>query len=229
MVETFFSEVLPRAVTGQTPLVYLLVFLGGLLTSLSPCILAMIPVIIGYVGGYGGMTGRRGFLFSLVFVLGLAVTFAVLGLAAASLGRVFGQINRGWYYLMALVAIVMGLQLLEVVRINLPGLRSMPMKVRGPGGAFLAGLFFGLVASPCATPVLAVLMVYVAGQGDPVYGGSLLFVYGLGHGVPLLLAGTFTAACKGLTAFQRYSRYITYSSGVLLIGVGLYLLAWVTW
>ncbi|KKM09993.1 hypothetical protein SY88_15150 [Clostridiales bacterium PH28_bin88] len=228
-METFFNEILPQAVTGRSPLVYVLVFSGGLLTSLSPCILSMIPVMMGYIGGYGEASRARGMLLSATFVLGLAVTFAVLGVAAAAFGKVFGQIGRGWYYLMAAVAIVMGLHLLGVFRFNLPGLKSMPARAGGLGGAFLVGLFFGLVASPCATPVLAVIMIYVAGQGDLAYGGSLLFAYGLGHGLPLLVVGTFTAALKGLVAFRRFSQYITYGSGTVLIGVGLYILAWVTW
>lgn len=121
----------------------------------------------------------------------------------------------------------MGLHLLGVLRFNWPGLKKMPFRAGGFPGSLLAGLFFGLVASPCATPVLAVLVTYAAFHGDPVYGGSLLFVYGLGHGLPLLVAGTFTAAARGMPRWQRFTRFIPAASGGMLVLAGLSLLAWV--
>ncbi|MHB1419603.1 MAG: cytochrome c biogenesis CcdA family protein, partial [Bacillota bacterium] len=161
---------------------------------------------------------------SLAFVLGLGVTFGILGVTAVSLGLIFGQIGRGWYFFMAAVAIIMGLNLLGILKINLPGLKSLPVQGKGFSGSFLVGIFFGLVASPCSTPVLAVIMAYVASRGELAYGGALLFVYGLGHGVLLFLAGTFTASLKSIRLLQPYTRYITYISGGILLVLGLYLL-----
>jgi len=222
--ETFLAETVPRHIAGQTPITYLVILLGGLVTSLSPCVLSMVPVMVGYIGGYGAPSRTRGFFLSLCLVTGLAVTFGILGITAAALGKVFGQIGKGWYYLMAAVAIIMGLNLLGVFTFRLPGLKSLPVRAGGPAGAFLVGLFFGLVASPCATPVLAVIMTYVAGQGDLVYGGTLLFTYGFGHGMPLVLVGTFTGLLKNLGAVQPFARYIPQASGAILVLLGLYLL-----
>ncbi|MHB1125656.1 MAG: cytochrome c biogenesis CcdA family protein [Bacillota bacterium] len=222
MLEQFLSETIPQLIGSHSPLVFLFIFLGGIATSLSPCTLSLVPVVVGYIGGYGEPNGSKK---PLAFVLGLAVTFGILGVLAASLGRIFGQIGQVWYLFMAAVAIVMGLNLLGIFRFNFPGLKFLPAKGKGFTGSFLVGIFFGLVASPCSTPVLAVIMAYVASRGELAYGGVLLFFYGLGHGVPLFLAGTFTATLKGLRFLQPYTRHITYLSGMVLIGLGMYLLS----
>lgn len=220
--ESFFNETIPKALSNGGLTIVLLVFLGGIMTSLSPCILSMLPVMLGYIGGLEKPTKTKGFIASSSFVLGLAVTFAILGVVASLLGKVFGQIGPAWLYIIGLISIIMGLQLIGVININLPGLQAMPEKKGGVLGSFGVGLLFGLVASPCATPVLAVLMTYVAGQGVLWYGALLLFIYGLGHGLPLIIAGTFTAVLKSLPRLQKWGHNITYLSGGLLIVLGLY-------
>lgn len=221
----FFTNLVSQSLSGNLGLALPLIFVAGIVTSLSPCILSMVPVLVGYVGGYSNPSRLKGFSMSFMFVLGLGVTFAILGITAASFGRVFGQIGSHWYLIMAAVAILMGLQLLGVFNINLPGLKTMPIKTKGIVGSFFMGLFFGLVASPCATPVLAVILTYLASKGDLVFGGLMLFTYGLGHGTPLLVAGTFTGAIKNLRQFQKYSSYVTYASAGILILLGAYLLS----
>ena len=220
--ESFFKDTIPNALANGGLSILLLVFLGGLMTSLSPCILSMLPIMLGYIGGLEKPTKTKGFTTSATFVLGLATTFAILGIVASLLGKAFGQIGPAWLYIIGFFSIIMGLQLIGVININLPGLQAMPEKKGGILGSFGVGLLFGLVASPCATPVLAVLMTYVAGQGVLWYGALLLFVYGLGHGIPLIIAGTFTAVLKSLPRLQKWGYYITYLSGSLLIILGLY-------
>jgi len=232
MLQNFFEKVLPEAVGSVSPLAFILVYAGGILTSMSPCILTMIPVIVGYIGGYrGNETGSRlkGFSMSVAFVLGLSVTFAVFGIAAVLLGKIFGQIGETWYYIMATIAILMGLQLMGVINIPFPTLQKLPSARGGLVSSFLIGMVFGLVASPCATPVLAVIVTYVASTQNFYYGAGLLFVYGLGHGLPLIIAGTFTATIKQLPRFQKYSHYISLASGGILILLGLYFLILVRW
>lgn len=224
-VQNFFKQTVPQSLANISLLTLVIIFLGGLITSLSPCIISMVPVIVGYVGGYSKTSRRQGFFMSLSFVLGLSVTFAILGISAALLGKIFGQIGVGWLYLVSVVSLVMGLNLLGIVNLKFPTLQKMPVKGSGTyGSSFLVGLFFGLVASPCATPVLAVLMTYVAGSGQLWYGGLLLFIYGLGHGVPLLVVGTFTSSIKQMPRFQKWGHYMTYLSGTVMIGLGLYFL-----
>ncbi|MHB8171491.1 MAG: cytochrome c biogenesis protein CcdA [Thermincolia bacterium] len=226
--DRFFKETIPDALAEGGWLILLLVFLGGIITSLSPCILSMLPVMVGYVGGLEQPSKTKGFLTSGAFVLGLSVTFAILGVVASLLGKAFGQIGSFWLYLIGFFSIVMGLQLFGVLNFNLPGLKAMPGK-KGFLGSFGVGLLFGLVASPCATPVLAVLMTYVASEGQLWYGAVLLFIYGLGHGLPLLVAGTFTAVLKDLPRLQRWSQYVNYVSGSILVVLGLYFLYRTGW
>lgn len=224
-VEEVVTSAIAGAINDAGLLTLVLVFFGGVVTSLSPCILSMLPVMVGYIGGYAQPSKSRGFVLSSIFVLGLGVTFAILGVLAASLGKIFGQIGTTWFYILGLAAILMGLHLTEVITFKFPGLTKMPIRTGGVAGAFLAGLFFGLVASPCATPVLAVLITYVASKQALAFGALLLFTYGLGHGLPLIVVGTFTAVIKSLPALQRWSKYVNYGSGALLILMGLYLLA----
>ncbi|MDY6826869.1 MAG: cytochrome c biogenesis protein [Bacillota bacterium] len=223
-LERFFSVTVPETMGQKSLLALGIIFIGGVITSISPCILSMIPLLVGYIGGYGGGARSRGFILSLFFVIGLAVTFAIFGFIAASFGRVFGQISETWYYILAVVAIVMGLQLLGFIKLNLPGLKKLPLKKAGPGGALIMGMLFGLVASPCATPVLAVIIAYAAAQAEPYYGSGMLFIYGLGHGLPLLAAGTFTGLARNLPRISRYTQYLSYISGGILVLVGLVLL-----
>lgn len=208
---------------GSPFLVVPLVYLLGIITSLSPCILSLLPVLLGYIGGFGD-NRRKSFIMAVFFVIGLGITFSILGMAASYLGTIFGQVGAFWYILAAAVAIIMGLNLLEVIQLKFPGLKRLPFKADSPLGAVLVGLTFGLVASPCSTPVLAGILSFVAVQQQVLYGGLLLFVYGAGQGTPLILLATFTALVKELPYLQARSKYFSYFSGVLLILLGLYLL-----
>ncbi|MBO8168614.1 MAG: cytochrome c biogenesis protein CcdA [Thermoanaerobacteraceae bacterium] len=217
-----FSQLVPQAIDQITVTTFLIIYLSGIATSLSPCVLSMVPVLVAYVGGYGEASKGRGFVLSLAFSLGLATTFSIMGLVAASLGTVFGSIGDGWYYFMAAVAIAMGLNLMGFYQINWPTLNLVAPRKRGLIGAYLVGLFFGLVASACSTPVLAVILAYVATKGQLLGGGALLFVYGLGHGFPLLLVGTFTGLLKKMATMQKWGHVLNTISGLILVVLGLY-------
>ncbi len=228
-LEIFFTETLPDNIGSRSALTLLIVFIGGIITSISPCILSMVPILVGYIGGYDHSAKSRGFFLSLLFVVGLSLTFSFLGFLAASFGRVFGEVGQVWYYVLAAVALIMGLQLLGVLTFELPGLKKISPRRQGLGGSLIMGLLFGLVASPCATPVLAVIITYAAVQAEPLYGSGLLFIYGLGHGLPLLVAGTFTGMAKKLPGINKYTAYLSYISGSILLIAGLALIAWVNW
>ena len=206
---------------------YILIFLGGILSASSPCVLAIIPLVIGFVGGYSEGDKKKALLYSLTFALGLSITFTILGAIASLLGRLFGDVGKLWYYLAAGVALVMGLYLLGVIKIPFPKTVEMKTKHKGILGAFLLGLLFGMVSSPCATPVLAVILALVATKAKIVYGISLLFVYALGHCALIILAGVSTgfvesfAKSKGITNFSNVAKKI---SGLLIIFAGFYIL-----
>jgi cytochrome c-type biogenesis protein len=204
---------------------FLLVFLGGVITSLGPCNVATIPLIVGYVGGSHDLSRGRAFVLSLSFAVGLAITFMLLGVVAALVGGLIGGTSRVWFYVVAGVCVIIGLQMLGVIHVPLPtwfgGLRER-IGLKGVPGALALGLVSGLVASQCATPVLAAILTYVMAEGALLYGAVLLLVYALGRGVPVVLAGTFTGAVKRLQAMGRWSTLIERVSGMIMLGVGLY-------
>jgi cytochrome c-type biogenesis protein len=154
-------------------LAYSGVFFGGILSSSSPCVLASIPLVIGYVGGYSEGDRRKALLYSLTFILGLSITFTVLGAIASFIGGLFGIISKTWYFVVGGVAIVIGLHLVGFFEWNLTVPIHLQPQQRGLLGAFLLGLFFGIVSSPCATPVLALILTFVASKGEVAYGTSL--------------------------------------------------------
>ena len=202
-----------------------IIFAAGLLTSLTPCMLSMLPITIGYIGGYETKGRLEAATQSTWFSLGLATTLAGLGILAASVGRVYGQVGIGLPIIVSLIAIIMGLNLLEALPIQLPSFggmewisKDLPKGVR----SYLIGLTFGVVASPCSTPVLATLLAWVAAKQDLILGGVLLLSYTAGYVAPLILAGTFTASIKKLLELRQWSGWITPVSGGLLVGFGVF-------
>ncbi|MCL6580936.1 MAG: cytochrome c biogenesis protein CcdA [Firmicutes bacterium] len=198
-----------------------LVFLGGLLSGLSPCTIPTIVLVVAYVGGYA--RGRlRALWLSVGFVLGLCLTMAGLGYAVAATGGLLRD-----YSLVTGVAagvcLVMGLNLLGVVDLRLPGAALPSAARRGWVGAFLLGVPFAFVASPCTTPVTIAVLALAATKGVPVWGATFLFAYALGRSVPLLVAGTLAGSAATLTMNETWSERIRKASGVVLLGLGGYL------
>jgi len=201
------------------------IFGAGLLTSLTPCMLSMIPITVGYIGGYESQGRIQAAAQSLWFAGGLATTLAGLGIGAAIAGRVYGQVGVGLPIIVSIIAILMGLYVLEVLPLRLPSLGgtdwisdTWPRGIR----SYLLGLTFGLVASPCSTPVLATLLAWVSGTQDPLLGSVLLLSYTTGYVAPLILAGTFTASIKKILELRQWSGWITPASGVILVGFGVF-------
>lgn len=204
-----------------------LVFIGGLLTSLGPCNVATIPLIVGFIGGSHDLPRRKAFTISLAFATGLAITFVSLGVVAALIGGLIGASNRWWYYLVAGMCFIIGLQMLGVIHLSIPSFFARVREnvgLKGISGALVLGLVSGLVASQCATPVLAAILTYVMAEGAIVYGALLLFVYALGRGVPVVLAGTFTGVLINFQKVGRWNDTIEKISGVIVLAVGFYFL-----
>jgi len=200
---------------------------GGLVSSASPCVLAMIPLVIGFVGGYAEGSNRKAIQYSLAFTLGLTITFTILGIVAGALGRLFGDIGDFWKYVLPPVAILLGLNLVGLLKLNV-GIseRYMPKK-KALFGAFLMGLFFGVLATPCATPVLAAILTVSATQDNIAYSGALLLAYALGHWVLILGAGIsagFAQRVISSKGISNVSNYTKKAAGVVFIGVGVYLI-----
>ena len=224
-LQKFAENLVSTQLTHLNIVSFGVIFLAGLLTSVTPCMLSMLPITIGYIGGYQAKSRFQGLLQSTWFSLGLATTLAGLGVIAASLGKVYGQIGVGLPIAVSLIAIVMGLNLLEILPLRFPSLgatdwitEDLPPAVR----SYLLGLTFGLIASPCSTPVLAVLLAWVASTQNLYLGGVLLLTYTAGYVTPLILAGTFTASLKKLLALRQWSSWVNSASGALLLAFGVY-------
>jgi cytochrome c-type biogenesis protein len=224
-LEQFAERLVASQLTHLSVVSLATIFLAGFLTSLTPCMLSMLPITIGYIGGYEAKGRGQATIQSIWFSLGLATTLAALGIVAASVGRVYGQIGVGLPILVSAIAILMGLNLLELIPLRFPSLGATDwIDERFPASlrSFLLGLTFGLIASPCSTPVLATLLAWVASTQDLLLGGGLLLAYTGGYVMPLIVAGTFTASLKKLLELRRWSSWINPTSGVLLIGFGIF-------
>lgn len=225
LLAQYADALVSTQLTHLTPVSMGVIFLAGLLTSLTPCMLSMLPITIGYIGGYEAENRWQAATQSTWFALGLATTLAGLGILAAGLGQIYGQIGWGLPIVVSLLAILMGLNLLEILPLRLPSYNGLDWLSNDlPPGlkSYLMGLTFGLVASPCSTPVLATLLAWVSTTHDPLLGSALLLAYTAGYVAPLILAGTFTASIKKLLELRRWSGWITPTSGALLIGFGVF-------
>ncbi|ABK97787.1 cytochrome c biogenesis CcdA family protein [Pelobacter propionicus] len=204
------------------------VFLAGVISSASPCVLSTIPLVVGFVGGYSDGDRWKAFRYSLMFIIGLSLTFTAFGAAAGVLGTIFGVVGGWWYGVAGAVALVMGGQLMGLYTIRQPVKPDFKPKKGGMYGAFILGLFFGLVSSPCATPVMVVLLTVVAGKGQVLYGITLMFSYAVGHCMLMLAAGTFTGfveaffKTRGVLNASAWSRK---ASGIIISLAG----AWLIW
>ncbi len=215
-----------QTIQHQYALSYIVVFAAGLVSAFSPCVLAAVPLIIGYVGGYSGGNRKRAALYSFVFVLGLSITFTALGIAASYLGRFLALMGNALPVAIAAIAVLMGLQLLGILNIPLPFQRSREVKAKGIAGALLLGLLTGAVSSPCATPVLVVILAYVSAKGSMLYGGTLLFAYAVGHCALIFIAGLsigLTESIINLRGMKGLSVFLRKTSGAVLVGAGAYL------
>ena len=186
------EALLSSALANPGPLTIALVFGGGALTSLGPCSLSLLPVTLAYLAGFED--GRTPWQRSLAFCCGIVGALVVLGSLSGLLGKIYGQMPALVPSLVALLAVAMGLNLLGLLRIPLPAgpdPNSWRNKVPAPFAPVAAGLAFGVAASPCTTPVVAVLLGWIAQSGRPLVGVALLTSFGIGQVLPLLIAGTF--------------------------------------
>lgn len=205
----------------------LLAFLAGVLTSLTPCSLSSVPLVVAYVGGTGRKDPKVAFRYSLVFALGMAITFTALGATASLLGKLLNFGTSGWWYLiLGILMILMALQTWGIISI-IPSTYAQSKNTRkGYPGSLLLGVLGGLFSSPCATPVLIALLALVAQGGHPVWGIFLLLLYSIGHSVLVVIAGTFMGLTGKITNSQRYGMFaklVTFLLGLAILLAGLFL------
>lgn len=220
------SETLGQVILNRPLLGYGAAFLGGVVATAGPCSLASIPLIIGFVGGYAEGSKKQAFIYSVTFVVGLALGMSALGAAAALMGTMFGQVGFQWQTVVAAILMVMGLQLSGVINLKLGGMSQKFLPKRtGLVGALILGLLYGIVLSPCATPELAVILTLAAVKKEVVYGSTLLFAYALGRGLLVILAGTFTGVIESFLQSKgaRFGTIMQQGAGFLIFFVGAYI------
>ena len=199
-----------------------LVFIAGLLTSLGPCSISLLPITVAYLAGF--KDDQSPLIRSLNFCGGIVLALVILGSLSGFLGNIFGQIPTIFAKFVALLAILMGLNLIGVLTFQLPSgpdPDNWRNKVPKPLAPITTGLAFGLASSPCTTPVLAVLLGWIAKTGNPIIGIFLLGSFGLGQVTPLFIAGSAAASIPKILSLRPAGRWIPVISGTVLIVIGL--------
>ncbi len=219
-VELFTSQ-------GNIILLFWLSFLGGLIASVSPCSLAMLPMIIGYIGGYSKEKPSRTLLQMIFFVLGTAIVFTIIGIICALTGKVFVSFAGGYFGLIiAAIVMIMGLKLVGFLDFELPVIiKEIPQNKAQSIYLYpiLLGAVFALAGTPCSTPILAAIMAFASLSASLAQAVIMLFLFAIGQGLILILAGFLTSRLKNWKGFYKISDVLLKISGVLLILASLYI------
>jgi len=207
---------------------YFIVFWGGVLVSFSPCVYPVVPLTASIIAGLNTTgTKLRGFILSLVYVLGVAITYCALGAFAALTGKFFGQIqnNSVTFLIVGNILILFSLALFDVIPTPALGVDVQhKIKIKNLWMVLLLGMAAGLVIGPCTAPVLGTLLLYVGSRQNVFYGVSLLFVFSYGVGASLILIGTFSSMLSTLPKSGAWLVWIKRICGIILLGIGEYFL-----
>jgi len=216
------EHLINNGLNNPTPLTLLIVFTGGLLTSLGPCSLSLLPITVAYLAGF--KTKQNPLQKTISFCSGIVISLVILGSLSGFLGKIYGQLPGFFSIFISLLAIIMGLNLLGLLKFSLPSGPDPEIWKKQVPSAFApvsAGLAFGLASSPCTTPVLAVLLAWVAKQGNTLGGTIFLASFAIGQIVPLFIAGTFAASIPKLLSLRPIGKWVPPISGAILLSVGL--------
>ena len=240
-MDTFALWLTPFLTAGSL-LALPLVIVGGLITAFNPCCLPMYPAVFGFLGGECCKNSAANLnecskentkpltSITFVFILGMATATSIMGILTAALGWVFGRFDSTFLIILAVIPLFMGLNLLGLLPFKIPALHITRLhtatreEFKHKLTAFSAGIIFSLVIAPCATPILLGILSLVAMQGDLFYGGILMFIYGFGTGLPLLFIGHSFSKLQANLTISRYSKWLQNISGILLVGVSIYIL-----
>ena len=209
------------------PLMLIISFFAGILSSLSPCSLGILPLIIAYVGGYSKEGNKKLFIQMLSFSCGLSLILSIIGVICALTGRAFTGIASPVVILIfSSVILILGLNLLGIIEINFPSVvKKMPQNTKG--GLFLfpflIGSLFALASSPCSSPILASIMAFAVISNSLIYSISLLFFFALGQCVIIIALALFTSGLKHTGTISKYSGILIKISGIILIAVSIYI------
>ncbi|MDP3979927.1 MAG: cytochrome c biogenesis protein CcdA [Chlamydiota bacterium] len=213
----------------QSPILALIgAYIGGVLTSFTPCVYPVIPITAAYIGARSSGSKLQGFLLSLSYVTGIALTYAVLGLFAASTGRIFGTLSANPWVLFVVgnILIMLSLSMVGLFTIPVPAIfRSVKTTQKGGHwGAFLMGIPAGFVTAPCTAPVLGAILTFVAKGQNVILGFASLFLFGFGLGTLLILIGTFSGLLSSLPKPGIWMERVKKGFGWFMFCVGEYFL-----
>jgi len=209
-----------------SPIDYFLAFIGGITVSFTPCVYPLVPISLSYIGAKSS-SRIKGFSLSLVYVSGIAITYAALGLFASLTGKVFGNISSHplTYILVGSVIIIFAISLFGILKIPcVTGVinNAQPLKKKSYFSIFLLGLTSGFIVSPCLSPVLGSILAYLATRKNILYGASLLLSFAYGMGLILILSGTFAGFLNNLPKSGKWLVYFQRLAGVILLIMGGY-------
>ncbi len=225
MIDSWLNQI-ATTISSNMWLAPLLALLAGVLTSVTPCALSSVPLIIGYVGGVGEKNTKKAFAYSAMFSVGTAVTFVALGIIATSAGKLMGTSSSVWYMVLGVLMVLMALQTWEIFNF-IPSVNLISKsKKKGFIGAFLAGILGGIFSSPCSTPVLIALLAIVAGEGNLLWGVLLMLLYSIGHSALVMVAGTsigFVQKINRSTKYKTAAVVLKMVMGAAILLIGLYM------
>jgi cytochrome c-type biogenesis protein len=228
-MEQLFTT-MTHAVEGTPAIAMTAAVIWGILSILlSPCHIASIPLIVGFIDKQGRITTRRAFTISLLFAVGILITIGVIGVITAAAGRMMGDVGRYGNYFVAVIFFIVGLYLLDAIRLPMPGAAQPGMKRKGMLAAFVLGLVFGVALGPCTfaymAPMLAITFRLAATNLS--YGVLLILLYGVGHCGVIVLAGTFTEIVQHYLDWNEKSKgavILKKICGALVLLGGFYLI-----
>lgn len=206
-------------------MLFVLSFLGGLVASVSPCSLSMLPIIVGYVGGYSDAKPIKTLLQLIFFICGTAIVFSVIGIICAITGKVFVS-NPYFALIIASLILIMGLKLVGFLDFEFPVfIKEMPKNDKKSSYLYplILGGVFALIGTPCSTPILAGIMAFASLSANILTALIMLFLFSIGQGLILLIAGVLTSKLKTSDKFYKFSDMLMKICGVFLILASIYI------
>lgn len=228
-METLFMS-LSRAIEGSPAVALAASFVWGILSILlSPCHLASIPLIVGFIDEQGRISTKRAFMIATLFAVGILITIGIIGAITAAAGRMMGDLGRFGNYFVAIIFFLVGLHLLDIIPMPWSGPGQVGLKRKGALAAFVLGLVFGIALGPCTFAYMAPMLTitFQLSSTSLLYGIALLLAYGVGHCSVIVGAGTFTEVVQHYLNWNERSigaKAVKKVCGVLVILGGFYLI-----
>lgn len=212
---------------GEVIIALFMAFIGGIVSSFGPCSLAMVPLLFSTIETKKVKGSKAALKYSIIFSLGVMLTFTIMGVAVIMLGRIFTGSGRLWNIVLSVIMIVAGLQILEVVNFGKKSnLCKVNMTKRDAFGVFTLGVLGGILSSPCATPILGAIISMAASSDNIFISITMLLIYSLGHSILMIIAGTSVGFLEKIILSEKgekIGKILKIVFGTLVIAIGLYM------